>query len=136
MTTIAQARSGLAAAVTTGTGIRCDAYETDQVLAPCFQVGRNPFDPRLAQGSQTKAEHHFKLRHYVPRTADKQGQVQLDAAAETSGATSVKVAVETSANWGAVDVDYAEVVEVGEIVSVDRGESVLLMVEYDVRVVF
>ena len=136
MTTIKQARAGLAAAVLAGTSIRCDDYETDQIVAPCFQVGRNPFNPQLAQGSQTKAEHHFRVRHYVPRTADKQAQEQLDSAAETSGATSLKVAVETSSNWGSVDVDYAEVVEVGEIVEVSRGDAVYLMVEYDVRVVF
>ena len=133
MTTIAQARTSLAAAVTT-TGLRCIAYLSDQIPAPCALISRKEFDPRMVFGG-SKSTYGFRVTIYTSRPAERASQVLIDGYCETTGATSLVAAIANGANWTAT-VDYAEVVRVGEIMVHEIAGVPYLVAELDVEVVW
>lgn len=138
MTTIAQARQALAAAVTTGTGLRCERYQLDVINAPEACIVRREMSPGIVFDAGPE-EFHFAVRVFAGRSADRQSQVLLDTYCEISGATSVKAAVETSANWGAISLDYARVTRIGEpfiFAQVPEVGPFFFAVDIDVEVVF
>lgn len=134
MTTIAALRTGLAEAVAT-TGLHCEAYEHDTIVAPGAQIARGEMDPRLVLGG-TKQEYAFKVRVYVSRAVDEQAQVTLDACCEMTGATSIRAALEDGDNYTAALFHYVEVIGVSQTFAVERASGEFLMVEFDVRTVF
>lgn len=131
MTTIAEVRSSLAAAVET-TGLQCSAYILDQIDAPCAMVGRGGFDPRLVMQS-TKSVYPFKVSMFHPRMSDIDAQAKIDTYCMLSGSTSVKAAVENGSNWSA-SVDYAVVTNIGATVETEVAGIVYLLTEFDVEV--
>lgn len=130
-----EVRDALANAITAGTGLRASALVLDTMAPPIAVVARQPFDPRLVF-TQAKAAYQFAVRIYAGRTNERAAQEALDGWCELSGAGSVIAAIQNDANWGAVDVDYAVVTNVGEVQAVAIGESVYLTVELTVEVVF
>lgn len=136
MTTIQQAREGLAAAVTNGTGLRALAYESDTVNAPCAWVLRREMDPRLVLGG-TKQQYNLTVRLFMPRTAERSNLLQIDEFCAMSGDKSIRSAVEDGDNWTDGLVDYVSVVSVGPTneAALDSGER-FLTVDFDVEVVW
>lgn len=134
MTTVWEVREALANAVTDGCGLRCQFYVPDQMVAPIAVVSRRAFDPRYVF-SEAKAAYQFTVTVYVDRTADRTAQKTLDDYCELSGSGSVIAAIQDGDLWS-VDVDYAQVTQVGEVVAVAVSESQFLAVALDVEVVF
>jgi len=135
MTTVFDVRQGLADAITDGTGLRASHYVPEQMVAPIAVVARRSFDPRFVF-SQSKATYELTVSIYVDRTNDRAAQETLDGFCEVSGVGSVIAAIQNSANWLNVSVDYAQVVNVSEVQAVGIAESQYFVVQLDVEVVF
>lgn len=135
MTTIAEVRSGLAAACATVSGVSVSAYPTDQIVTHTVYVHRLPFDPRLVF-TGTKAEHDFRLTVYANRASEVTAAAWLEALCELSGGGSLIAAVQTGSNWGSVSVDYASVVNVGEVQVTEVAGVAYFVVSLDVKVVW
>jgi hypothetical protein len=157
MPTVTQVRDELARVITVGAGLRAAALVQDTMVAPIAIVSRRPFDPRMIF-SQAKAAYQFTVTIYVDRTDERAAQRALDnwceirsidlvvetdeqLDAETGDdllveeSASVVEAIQNGANW-LVDVDYAQVTQIGEVQAVIIGESNYLAVPLDVEVVF
>lgn len=110
MTTLAEARDGLAQAIEAGTGLRMYAYRGDNINVPCGFVTSGEFDPHMVLGAGREAIYPFTVTIYVGRVAEVAGQKALDELREPVGG--ITAAVEDETNWP-VTVDYAKVVSVG-----------------------
>jgi hypothetical protein len=110
-TSFEEVRATLASVVTNGTGLRCSAYITDVVNAPCGMIGWQPYDPRLVFGG-SKSVFPFQLSIYVPRTAEVNGQKLLDSYLVPIGSVSVIAAIQNGDLWPGSLVDYAQVTQV------------------------
>jgi hypothetical protein len=128
MTTILDARQGLSDALSTIPGWRASPYVGDQVNPPMIKVTMPAFDPRMVFG-QSKSQKTFRCYAYAPRAAAESSERLLDELAEPTGTGSLIEAVQTSGNWTA-DVDYAVVINVGEITVTQFGTDAA---EYFVR---
>ena len=135
MTTIAQARLGLATAIQVGTGLRTEPLTLDSVNAPCAQVFRAEMDPRMVF-SGSKAQFNFRVRVFMGRASEIAAQEAIDDLCELSGATSLAAAVADGDNWTDGLVDYAQVVRIGETGVANIGGIEYLMAEFDVEVVW
>lgn len=135
MPTVTEVRNGLADAIAAGTDLRTSPLVLDTMVPPIAVVARQAFDPRYVF-SQSKAAYPFYVRLFAGRTDERSAQDKLDTWCELSGTNSVIAAIQTDANWGTVDVDYAVVTNIGEVQSAAIGESVYLTVELSVEVVF
>lgn len=114
MTTIAEVRADLQAVLETiNGGWTATGYVGDQVDPPQFVVARRAFDPRMVLNG-TKSSHTFRVIAYMPRATPEESEQALDALAEPTGGGSLIEAVQTGTNW-TVTVDYAQVVQVGEV---------------------
>lgn len=134
MPTVTEVRDDLAAVITAGTGLRAAPLVQDVMVAPIAVVSRRPFDPRMVL-SQASAAYQFTVTIYVDRTDERAAQRALDGYCELSGTTSVLAAIQNGSLW-TKDVDYAQVVQIGDVVPVVVGESNYLIVQLDVEVVF
>jgi hypothetical protein len=112
VTTIADVRSNLATIAASITGWSGSLYVSDKTTHGVIVVSRPAFDPRMVLG-QSKASHLFTMTAHANRANPEAAEQLLDTLAELSGDTSLLAAVQTSANW-TVDVDYAQVVSIGE----------------------
>ena len=138
MTTIAQVREGLAAAASVA-GTRVSPYLSDIKNVPCGMVSRPPFDPRLVFGG-AKSSYVFRISYWFPRTTEVVTQQRIDELCDQTGSQSFTVAVQTSANW-AVDIDYAQVVLIGETVielfpAANTVGAEYIRIDFDVEVVW
>lgn len=134
MPTVSDVRDALAAAITTGTGLRSSPLVQDTMVPPIAVISRRPFDPRLIF-SQSKAAYEFNVTLYAGRTNERASQIALDEWCELSGSGSVIAAIQNGSNWS-VNVDYALVTNVSEVQAVAIAESNYLVVELTVEVVF
>lgn len=127
-----EVRQALAGAVTQ-CGLRCSPYVLDQVNAPCAEIDRRAWDPRMvfAQGTGARA---FVVRCLYDRTAEISAQKLMDEHMELSGASSLVAAVQDEANWPDNLVHYAAVTSIGDPVEVERGGIAYLCVEYEIEV--
>jgi len=132
--TIEQVRESMADAITAGTGLASSAWLEDQINPPCVQIGRRAMDPRMVFGG-TKNGYVFLVKLFVSRISLVDGQRAIDKHCATSGADSIKAAVENGALWG-VSVDYAAVTNIGETVEVEVAGVAYLSVDFDVEVVW
>lgn len=131
MTTIAEVRSQLATIVDGITDWRGEAYIGEQVNPPVVKVSRPAYDPRFVH-SGARAAYTFRLVAYYKRAAGDLGEAQLDALAPL-----LIDEVQDGTNWGAVDVDYASVTQVGEVAVVEWLDSAqYFALPFDVEVVF
>ena len=135
MTTIADVRAELAE-IASGIGDWSgSAYVGDSVAAGTIKVFRPEFDPRVVFGGGTMRL-TFRCVAYAKRIDSAFSEEALDALAELSGDDSFIVAVANSANWS-ITVDYAQVVNVGEVAVVNWGDgSEYLACPFDVEVVW
>ena len=132
MTTLAEARDGLAEAITAGTGLRMYAYQGDTVNAPCGFVRSDEFDPRMVLG-RDKAAYPFTVTVYVARVAEVAGFKKLDELREPVGG--ITSAVEDGDNWS-VTVDYAQVVNIGTPTATAHADDVYLTCDFEIEVCF
>lgn len=116
--TIDEAAAALAAVITAGTGLRCKPYVDTTVNAPEAHIFTRPFDPRMVQGGSPKRVFLFTVRVYVPAVDARVAQSSLRKYMEPSGSTSIRQAIEDETAWN-VDVDYAEVTEIGQPTQVE-----------------
>lgn len=135
MPTVTEVRNGLANAINTGMALRTSPLVLDSMVPPIAVVARAPFDPRLVF-TQSKAAYPFYVRLYAGRADERSAQEKLDEWTDLTGDDSVIAAIQDSANWTAVDVDYAVVTNISEVQTAAIGESVYLTVELSVEVVF
>ena len=135
MTTIAQVRENLASVLQQRTGVRADGYVgMTQLAIPCFRVARGEFDPRYNYSS-TKVVVPFTAIAFAGISADRAGEKLLDTLADNAGARSVRVAVESTANWP-ITIDHASLTRIGETQQVEVGGQSYLAVEFDIEVTF
>jgi len=136
VTTIADVRQNLSDIADTLDGWHGSKYVGDSFTKFVIKVFRPEFDPRVVFGAG-KQQLTFRCVAYAPRIDAGSSEVSLDALAEMSGAGSFIVAVQSSANWS-VTVDYAQVVNVGEVGVVAPGNDGVeyLICQFDVEVVF
>lgn len=135
MPTVTEVRNGLADAINTGMALRTSPLVLDSMVPPIAVVARAPFDPRYVF-TQSKAAYPFYVRLYAGRADERSAQEKLDEWTDLTGDDSVIAAIQDSANWTAVDVDYAVVTNISEVQTAAIGESVYLTVELSVEVVF
>lgn len=135
MTTIAQVRDAMAAAVATIDGLRAYAYELDTINAPAAHVVSLEYDPRYVM-ADAPTEYQFQIRVYVPRAAVEQAQKLLDGYREVSGATSIRAAVQNENNRPAGLADYFSVTRIGAVGVVEVAGAPYLYLEIDVEAVF
>lgn len=135
MTTIAEVRDGLAHAIST-TGLRTMAYMSSSIPHPCCHVRPDGYDPRMVLG-RAKAEYTFTATVFVGPAAERSAQKRCDLIREAWGNESIVQAVEDATNWPSdVELDYAAVTFVGEPTEVVIAEEKLMIVEFDIEVVF
>jgi hypothetical protein len=134
MPTVQEVRSALADAIAV-TGLRSAPMWQDTFTAPIAIITRREFDPRLVFTSN-RAAFQFTVTIYADRTNERTAQVLLDDYCELSGATSIVAAIQDDANWSSVDIDYVQVIRIGEVTASSQGESNYLAVPIDVEVVF
>lgn len=134
MTTIAQARTSLAGAISSGAGLRSIPYLSSSIAHPCAHINPGPYDPRMVLG-KSKAQYEFTVTVFVGTASDRAAQKRCDALREPSGVGSLVAAIEDGDLW-LVDVDYAQVTLVGEPTLAVIAEETLMMFEVNVEVVF
>ena len=135
MTTIADVRAELAD-IAGGIGDWSgSAYVGDSVAAGTIKVFRPEFDPRVVFGGGTVML-TFRCVAYAKRIDSAFSEEALDALAELSGDGSFIAAVADSDNWS-ITVDYAQVVNVGEVAVTNWGDGTeYLACPFDVEVVW
>ena len=135
MTTIAEVRAELAE-IAGGIGDWFGSqYVGDSVTAGTIKVFRPEFDPRVVFGGG-KMMLTFRCVAYAKRIDSVFSEESLDALAELSGDGSFIAAVADSTNWS-ITVDYAQVVNVGEVAVVNWGDGTeYLACPFDVEVVW
>lgn len=137
MTTIAEVRADLANVLATIPGWTVqNAYVGD--MAPhaySFKVARPAFDPRMVL-QQAKAAHTFNVTAYAPRATPEVSEARLDELCDLTGTGSLIATVQTGSNW-TVTVDYAQVVQCGEVQAVTWIDGVdYLVCQFQIEVVW
>lgn len=135
MTTIGEVRSALADCLRSIGGLEVNAYQTNQIVAPAAQVSRGAMDPRMVFSGGTNA-YAFTITVFVSLTAGIDAQQAMDRYCETSGAWSVKAAVELETNWPDGLVDYAQVTEIGALEVTPVVELEYLTTQFEIEVVW
>ena len=133
MTTLADVRSGIVEAVKAQTGLRMLAYPSSTVPHPCGIVTLAAYDPRLVLG-RAKAEYPFRISVFLGPASERYVQIRSDGIREPSGDDSIVEALESITDY--VDVDYAQVTLVGEPTEVVVNEETLMLIEFEIEVVF
>lgn len=132
MATIAQLRDGLAGRLATITGLRASAVVPEQINPPVAVVSldRIEYDSTLARGADRFI---FTVTVLVSRPAERSGQAAIDAYAASSGATSVKEAIEAEATLGGVAMD-CHVTQMRGVSPVSIGDQTYLSAEFEITV--
>lgn len=136
MTTIAEVRQNLADIADSLDGWHGSQYVGDAAVAGVIKVFRPEFDPRVVFGGGVM-QLTFRCVAYAKRVESRTSEAALDALAELTGAGSFIAAVANGDNWS-VTVDYAQVVNVGEVsVSTFGSDGVeYLVCPFDIEVVW
>lgn len=121
MTTFAEVRDDLATIVARINGWTGSGWVGDTVNANMIKVTSPAFDPRMVL-SGGKCSHTFRLIAYVQRSASVAGEKKLDVLRDVTGTGSLLVTVQDGNNW-TVTVDYAQVVEIGEVALTTFGQD-------------
>jgi hypothetical protein len=116
VTTIAEVRAALATAASLDA---CPIYEhpSDVFDAPGGYVTRMAYDPRLVF-SGSKFVVPFRVWVCVSGADPVAAGVALDPLIDLSAAVNVPAAIQDEANWPDQLIDYAEVVQIGELTEV------------------
>ena len=131
-TTITELRDGLAANLATITGLRSSATIPDNPSPPIaiVQLQRVGFDGAFKGGMTT---YDFVVSVIVGRVAEREAQRRLDGFASSSGASSVKAAIESDRTLAGECFDL-RVSEMQNIGAVLLGEASYLAADFVVTV--
>lgn len=105
----------------------------DQVNPPQAVVFRNDVVYDQYLGGDGGVVLNLVVKVYVPRTSEAKGQDLLDALVEPSGATSMKVAIESNAALRAI-CGAVGVVGAGPVMETKVGDVSYLTVEFAVQI--
>ena len=132
MADIAAIRAGIATNLGTITGLRTSSFVPD-VLNPPVAVVRPDniaFDTAFARGLDTL---EFVVMTIVGRVDERTSQARLDAYCNSTGASSVKRAIESDRTLGGAVSDL-RVTEMRNYTSVSIGDVIYLAAEFVVQV--
>jgi len=132
MPTITQIRDGLATNLATITGLRTSAEIPDNPSPPIaiVQMGNVSYDTAFGGGLTT---YNFIVSVILGRVAEREAQRRLDAYGSTSGASSVKEAIESDRTLGGVVSDL-RVTDLSNVGAVLLGEASYLTADWAVTV--
>jgi hypothetical protein len=132
MPTITQIRDGIATNLQTISGLRTSAEVPDSPNPPqaVVQMGNVSYDTAFQGGLTT---YSFIVSVIVARVTEGRAQERLDAYASTSGASSVKEAIESDRTLGGVVADV-RVVEMTNVGAVLLGEATYIAADFAVTV--
>lgn len=132
MPSISDLRAGLATNLATITGLRTAAEIPDNPSPPIaiVQLQRVSFDGAFQSGMTT---YDFTVSVIVGRAAEREAQRRLDAFASSSGASSIKAAIESNRTLGGECFDL-RVSEMSNIGAVLLGEASYLAADFVVTV--
>lgn len=132
MPSISDLRAGLATNLATITGLRTAAEIPDNPSPPIaiVQLQRVSFDGAFQGGMTT---YDFTVSVIVGRAAEREAQRRLDAFASSSGASSIKAAIESNRTLGGDCFDL-RVSEMSNIGAVLLGEASYLAADFVVTV--
>ena len=133
MATISQIRTGLATNLAKVSGLRTSSFVPDQVNPPIAVVipQRIMFDTAFKRGLDTM---EFTIMVIVGRADERTAQNLLDGYCNTTGATSIKTAIESDRTLSGVIQDL-RVTELRNIGPVVIGENTYLTAEFIVSVI-
>lgn len=133
MATMSQIRTGLATNLAKINGLRTSSFVPDQVNPPIAVVipARITFDAAFKRGLDT---FEFTVMVIVGRADERTAQNLLDGYCNSTGATSVKTAIESDRTLGGVVQDL-RVTELRNIGPVVIGENTYLTAEFIVSVI-
>lgn len=132
MPTITQIRDGIATNLQTISGLRTAAEVPDNPNPPqaVVQMGNVSYDTAFQGGLTT---YSFIVSVIVARVTEGRAQERLDAYASTSGASSIKEAIESDRTLGGVVADV-RVVEMTNVGAVLLGEATYIAADFAVTV--
>lgn len=132
MTTISELREGIASNLATIVGLRTYATIPDNVNPPAAIVGVNSveFHKAFANGLST---YSFTITVVVGRASEREAQNKLDQYCTSSGAKSIKAAIESDKTLNGVAFDSI-VTGVRNYGSVTISETTYLAAEFDLTV--
>jgi hypothetical protein len=95
-----QVREGLAAALATITGLRCYDYVPDGAVVPCAII--EPLEVTFHEASKPGGTQYYRayVLVIVGRMSDRSASDKLDGYLATTGASSVRQAIETDSTLG------------------------------------
>lgn len=132
MASITAIRSGLATNLGTITGLRTGATIPDNVNPPYAIVSPNSVDYHKAFNNALST-YNFTVTLVVGRVSERTSQNSLDAYCSPTGASSIRVAVESDKTLGGVVFDTM-VTGMRNYGSVTIGENTYLAAEFDIAV--
>lgn len=129
--TVAAARTALAAAVDTISGLRCpDGYIRGKVNPPEAMIDYEVnYDLTFARGADS---YLFKIKVFDELTSERAAQARLDTWRDGNDTASIKYVIE---NYSTGAYDYARVVSATDITVATVAGVDYLMVSFDVEVV-
>ena len=132
MPTITQIRDGIATNLQTITGLRTAAEVPDNPNPPqaVVQMGNVSYDTAFQGGLTT---YSFIVSVIVARVTENRAQERLDAYASTSGASSVKNAIESDRTLNGLVGDL-RVIEMTNVGAVLLGEATYIAADFAVTV--
>lgn len=132
MTSVTAIKDGLAARLATISGLRVHATPPGAINPPAAVIRRaqTRYDSTMARGSD---DHAFVVTVFVSLASDAAAQDQLDAYLATSGASSIKAAIEGEDTLGGI-VHFARVVSAEEDRTLEYGGVVYVAVDWIVEV--
>lgn len=131
MASISDLRAGIAANLATISGLRVSAEMPDNPNPPMAIVAFNDaeFDLDFNRGM---SQYNFTVTVIVGRAAERSAQRALDSYCSSTGATSIKLAVESNRTLSGVAYD-TRVSQLSSYGSITVGDTTYLAAEFDVQ---
>lgn len=132
MTTLAELRSGLGANLGTVSGLRVSEDLPEQINPPMAVVGLQTieYDQSFQKGLVL---YRFQIPVLAARASDRRAQITLDNFISTTGAQSLKNAIESDKTLGGAAFDV-RVTEMGSIGTIELDSNIYLAAEFVVEV--
>ena len=132
MANVGTIRTALAANLSTISGLRTSAWVPDNINPPIAVIRPDSitFDAAFARGIDDMT---FLVLVIVGRVDERSAQAKLDAYCETTGASSIKRAIESDRTLGGAVSDL-RVTEMRNYTSISIGDVIYLAAEFVVQV--
>jgi hypothetical protein len=132
MSTVSQIRDEIAARLATISGLRVSALIPEQITPPMavVSIDRIDYDLALARGAD---EFTFIVTVVVARPSERSAQSALDGYCNSTGATSVKAAIEADSSLDGAAFD-CRVTELRGVAPITIGDQAYLGAEFTITV--